>query len=679
MKRLRQINFLLVVITLLLINCTRPRIVNETDYDQLYAVWYDNDYRDSLAQVLQPAVQRALTLSNTADNRVSIDSVLSELRWTRDSISFFKLGRKAIKFAKAKSDDYMLANAYNDIGMYYHDLNVMDSTFYYYIKTENIYKQLGDSVRIAEMEFYQARVLFEKGMHMESEVKVSNALHILKDYPLNPIPFEANQLMAICLMERKDYPEAKRYLLQALDLMQKDLKQNKVLEKPRLILALSMLYLNLCDVSYMLENYKEASDYAAVGLTYTNSDTPDVMVSVLKSEKAMADLSLALKHNQEVDGEAYILKTIEAYEEASKVNNPYFMNYMAMVASDLYIKINDTVKALEWANKSYQISKERDIKVAQRAALEFMVLHKEYENKDEVKQIIELSRLMEEQDYATRNRFARIAYETERIEIENGQLRNIISTVVIISLVVVLALMGGVYIYRLKNKNKEIRFIKEQQEANESIYQLILERSSIAADIRNTVRNRIAKDIHDGVVNGIFTIRFNLQQLQTNNDALKEVLVKELQNLEKSTRDVSHSLIDNELFEHNKFVSLIEDLLALQKNQWNTEFLLDYESSVDLEDLPALDKVNTYFIIREAIQNINKYSQASICKVSFTKEKENVIIKIKDNGVGFDEGSSRDGMGLQSMNERAIALHSELIIYSKKDIGTELMFKIKVK
>ncbi|SEI69535.1 hypothetical protein SAMN04488018_103104 [Myroides marinus] len=239
MKKLRQINFLLVVITLLLVNCTRSKIVNETDYDQLYAVWYDNAYKDSLAQTLQPAVQRALTLSNTVDNRASIDSVLNELRWTRDSVSFHKLSRKAIKYAKSKSDEYMLANAYNDIGMYYHDLNVMDSTFYYYIKAENVYKQVGDSMKIGEMEFYQARLLFEKGLHMESEVKVSNALHILKDYPLNPIPFEANQLMALCLLERNDYKEAKKYMLEALTLMQKDFKQNKVLDKPRLVLALS--------------------------------------------------------------------------------------------------------------------------------------------------------------------------------------------------------------------------------------------------------------------------------------------------------------------------------------------------------------------------------------------------------------------------------------------------------
>ncbi|WP_240485509.1 hypothetical protein [Myroides marinus] len=58
--------------------------------------------------------------------------------------------------------------------------------------------------------------------------------------------------------------------------------------------------------------------------------------------------------------------------------------------------------------------------MAQRKALEFLVLNKEYDNKEQVRQIIELSRDLEEQDYATRNRFARIIYETERIETENS-------------------------------------------------------------------------------------------------------------------------------------------------------------------------------------------------------------------------------------------------------------------
>jgi len=179
MERFRLINFILVVSTLLLVNCSKPKQISKTDYDQLFAIWYDNEYKDSLAQLLKPAVDIALKLENNASNRVVLDSVLDQLRWTRDSVSFFKLSNKAIKYAKAKSDHQMLANAYNDIGMYYHDLGVLDSTFYYYIKAENSYREYGDSVKIGEMEFYQARVLYEQGLHMESEVKVSKSLRIL--------------------------------------------------------------------------------------------------------------------------------------------------------------------------------------------------------------------------------------------------------------------------------------------------------------------------------------------------------------------------------------------------------------------------------------------------------------------------------------------------------------------
>ncbi|WP_121967464.1 sensor histidine kinase [Myroides sp. N17-2] len=680
MKRLRHINFFLVVIALLLVNCTRSKIVHETDYDQLYAVWHDNDYKDSLALALKPAVEKALTLKNTVDNRFYIDSVLSQLRWTRDSVSFFKLSDKAVEYAKNKSDEYMLANIYNDIGMYYHDSNVLDSTYYYYIKAENVYKTIGDSMKIGEMEFYQARLLFEKGLTMESEVKVSNALHLLQKYPLNPVPFEANQLMALCLLERNDYVNAKSYLLTALTLMQKDLNKNKILGKKELSTALMMLYYNLSEVSYYLGDYMKASEYAALGLTHRTPNSLSIIVSFLESNIAKADLMLAVKDNKEIGAKekSYITKLEKTYEHSLDINNYFSANEMAISTAELYFAIHDNVKAFEWAEKSYQLSKDRDIKVAQRKALEFIVTHKDYENNEQVKEIIKLTHDLDEIDYATRNKFARIAYETEKIETENVELKEVIMMLFITSLSIILALLLGVYVYRLKNKNREIRLIKGQQEANESIYQLILERGMIATEVKTAVRNKIARDIHDGVVNGIFTIRFNLQQLQTENESLKSILITELLQLEKSTRDISHSLIDNELFKDTKFLSLVEELVMLQKNQWNTNFTLEYEEDLALDNLTAIEKVNTYFIIREAIHNVNKYSEASQCTISFVKDVDSVEIKIKDNGVGFELHSKADGIGLANMSERALSLHSKLVMYSEKGCGVEVLFKISV-
>ncbi|MGL4583554.1 MAG: sensor histidine kinase, partial [Flavobacterium sp.] len=154
--------------------------------------------------------------------------------------------------------------------------------------------------------------------------------------------------------------------------------------------------------------------------------------------------------------------------------------------------------------------------------------------------------------------------------------------------------------------------------------------------------------------------------------------ITELLQLEKSTRDISHSLIDNELFNDTKFLSLVEELVILQKNQWNTNFVLEYEDDLALDNLSAIEKVNTYFIIREAIHNVNKYSEASQCTISFVKDINGVMINIKDNGVGFDLRAKADGMGLANMNERALSLHSKLIIFSEKGHGVEVFFKVKV-
>jgi len=678
MERFRLINFILVVSTLLLVNCSKPKQISKTDYDQLFAIWYDNEYKDSLAQLLKPAVDIALKLENNASNRVVLDSVLDQLRWTRDSVSFFKLSNKAIKYAKAKSDHQMLANAYNDIGMYYHDLGVLDSTFYYYIKAENSYREYGDSVKIGEMEFYQARVLYEQGLHMESEVKVSKSLRILGNNPLSPIPFEANSLMALCLMERKDYKSAEEYFLKGLSLMQKDYNKNLVLEQDRLLLAMTMLYLNLSDVAYLLKDYDSAIVYATIGLTHTTANTPLLLTAVLKANINASKLLLDASNGSLTNADFYLREVIDVYYTALNVNSLIFANHQAMMIAELYLTINNSKEALDWAEKSYNLSKKREIVIDQRAALEFILKHSTIKDSEKIDEIIALSHTIEEQDYLSRNQFARIAFETEKIETENHTLKNLIFIIFIVSLTIILVLSIGVFFYRLNNKDKKLQFVKQQQKADESIYQLILEKNSIKLKTKKAVYSKIAKDIHDGIVNGIFTIRFNLQQLGTDNENLKGRLIKELENLEKATRDISHALVDSEIFKEVNFSGLVEELVEMQKNKWQTKFIFHQDKKVNLEKLSAIKKINIYYIIREAIQNVNKYAQASECSISITHSLEGVLIQVEDDGVGFELLSVNSGLGLKSMKERAAVLKSKLYIETEKNRGTKVLLELKL-
>ncbi|WP_143061443.1 hypothetical protein [Myroides marinus] len=363
-----RIYSILILIALLFINCTRPNQKARTDYDQLYALWHEDIFKDSIARELKPYVNTALTLNNTKQSREKIDKLLGKLRWTRDSISFFKLSKKAVLFSKRASDDNLLASTYNNIGMYYHDIGVLDSTFYYYVKAENVYRSLGDSMKVGEMEFFQARVLYEKGLTMESEVKVANSLKILQDYPLNPVPFEANQLMALCLIEREEYTKGKEYLLKAIDLMLADLGKNKVLDSKYLSYAIAMGYNNLSALEIVLENYQKASIDAQEGLRYLPKNSSEILSGTLKSNKARAEFYSSLTNNRE-KSESYISIVKQSYEIAKQLKHNYLQYNSAIMVADMYYELNNHKQALDWAKQAYLVATQKQLKVLEKEAL----------------------------------------------------------------------------------------------------------------------------------------------------------------------------------------------------------------------------------------------------------------------------------------------------------------------
>lgn len=661
---------LLITILLTLIHCTPEKTTVKTDIDQLYAVQYDSKYKDSLAKSINPEIKTALDLSNTHHNRIIIDSALHKLRWTYDSINFKKLSHKAIKYATDKDDKYFLASTYNNIGMYYHDLFKLDSTYYYYLKTENIYKSLKDTLRLGETKFFQARLLFEMGLFMESESKTSQSLSLLKKYPKTPVHYEANQLMALCLIERKEYTEAERYLNTSINLMLKDLSTYKILDKKHAYLAITAAYGNLAEIKYLQNNFQESKKYSLIALNYAQQQkTHPVLLSFLKNNLAKTNYKLTKKT-------IYLNELIESYHTDSVFNNTFRMYYTAIDLAKLYQIENNNKTANKWANNAYQIATTNKILPLQVEALEFLLLNDDYGKKNEVKLLIQLRQTLSTQENQTRNTFARIAYETEIIEQENNKLKDIIFIITIIGVGLVLILLISSFRFKLKAKNKELKLVNEQRKANENINKLIIERNLIGIDSIKKERNRIAKDLHDSVVNAIFTIRFNLQLLETNNNNTKQLLITELEKLENNTRDISHDLINNRLFNDNKFLQLVEEHILMQVNSWETSYSFHSDSKINFETFNAETKVNLFFILREAIQNINKYSKATQCTISFTKENNYLKLIISDNGIGFEQNLKNTGLGINNMHERALKIKGELLIKSQRNQGTTIILTI---
>ena len=82
-----------------------------------------------------------------------------------------------------------------------------------------------------------------------------------------------------------------------------------------------------------------------------------------------------------------------------------------------------------------------------------------------------------------------------------------------------------------------------------------------------------------------------------------------------------------------------------------------------------------YRIMQEAMANVARHSSAESVDIKLEFEEDSVQFTIHDDGIGFDPNLHHDGMGLNSMKERAKSLHGKCKIDSKLDEGTRINVK----
>jgi signal transduction histidine kinase len=92
-------------------------------------------------------------------------------------------------------------------------------------------------------------------------------------------------------------------------------------------------------------------------------------------------------------------------------------------------------------------------------------------------------------------------------------------------------------------------------------------------------------------------------------------------------------------------------------------------------------RINLYRMIQEGLNNIHKHAEASQAVVKLAAAHPHLILRIEDNGRGFDvekrarEIDSEKRMGLRSLQERTDLLGGTMIVASKIGQGTRILIK----
>ena len=83
---------------------------------------------------------------------------------------------------------------------------------------------------------------------------------------------------------------------------------------------------------------------------------------------------------------------------------------------------------------------------------------------------------------------------------------------------------------------------------------------------------------------------------------------------------------------------------------------------------PALFRVT-----QEALSNVARHSEADQVEVELTRQEDDLVLTISDDGRGFDSAAQESrGFGLQSMQERVEALGGQLLVQSEPGQGTKI-------
>jgi PAS domain S-box-containing protein len=201
--------------------------------------------------------------------------------------------------------------------------------------------------------------------------------------------------------------------------------------------------------------------------------------------------------------------------------------------------------------------------------------------------------------------------------------------------------------------------------------------------VRAEERERVAMDLHDGVIQQLFGASMLLQGLRRRAGALSEdasaalrTAVDALDTAHGTVRDYMEAL-RSPVLPQGRFGSQLE---ALAQDQRVTLGLrVDLRVDAIAEDtLPSLAGGEVLQIAREAAANAFRHGKATTLNIRVRRSRDHFVLVMQDNGNGFDAKVERPipGRGLSNMSERARRLGGTLRITSSPGQGAEVRFEL---
>ena len=602
-------------------------------------------------------LKRAVLLSE----ELKIDSLIKHTSIEYAKQSYFRkdtLGltfsvNKLLKHFQLKKDSFSLAKAYHLKALNLKIKNNIDSTFYYFHKSKNIYIDLKDSIEIGRKLLSMANLQLNEKDYLGGEITAIEGIKYIEPIKEYRTLISLYQALGNALAHTKKPKEARVYYLKARKI-NKFLNLKYYREKNFLNLSTNI------GMTYKDEgNFKKATTLFKEGLSYDSLET-----------KYPAQYEILLGNLSSIYFEqGKIEKAIEGFKivlnSRIRSKNIYRQSVSHSFLAEVYLKNKNYSLAKKHAKKGLELArKTRNTKQILECLMFLSKLTKGKIAKKYLKDYIKLNDSLFTRERNLKDQFAKVRYETDKKDKENANLKEANTKkqlelereqqqkVIAWLLAGVSFLFIGFSANIVRNRRKKVVFESKMKQI----------------EVREKERQKIAKSLHDEVAGDLRMLHLKLEKNNQSEEANSLDIIKE------NVRNLSHQL-SSESFEDVFFKDQIINLIS---DFFETGFRVKVEGidSINWQEINNAIKRILFLSIRESIQNAKKHGAAKNVILNFNEIKKIIFIAISDDGKGFDLSDKRSGIGLKNMKERIEEINGIFSIESEIEKGTIIKIEI---
>lgn len=590
--------------------------------------------------------------------------------YLEDYDKYVRMHKNLLRFSKETNNTYAGVKSNYGLGVYNLIIFSNDSAFYYFSKAERLAKKSIDTFYLEEILASKANLLFLNKDYSGSEIVAIDALRIALKNNNHRIVYDCYITIGNSRKGLNDFDKAFEYYKKAIE-KTKDLEND-----PQFISLKAQPYNYIAKILQKQGRYKEAIFFVNKTLKSDESKKLDpIMMCYLVNNKAYSKFKLGDN------------KCLPLFEETLKIGDSLQSVPIQLTSklnlSEYYLFQKDSLKAQHFSEEARQLAHKNKVFEDELKALELLAKIDPKNDSHYNQRYITLNDSLQNVERATRNKFARIEFETDEItnqknlaETEKEKISAQRWMILGFSLFFIVLLMLLYVSHRQRSKNKELQYRQQQQQANEEIYRLMFDQQQKIEEGKQIEKRRISKELHDGVMGKLTAIRLNLFVLnkKTDPETITRCMehVNEIQNIEKEIRKISHDLNHNLFTDVSDFILMVNNLVDNIKEHSHVQFKIITDEKLDWNIVNSVVKMQVYRILQEALQNIEKYAQANNVVISMLEKEGKLSVTITDDGIGFDINSAKNGIGHKNMRERAAEIKGEFAISSIVGKGTKI-------